>query len=148
MGGYFEMAKFADAASVTAAIDDVLAPGSFSGWVLVGYQDDKTLVLQGKGSGGVPEMVNHIKEDEAQFCLVIIDDKTKGSQITTRDIFIAWYGPGLSIIKRGKKTSDVGTVQKVMRPFHADITAVNKENFTEGNVRDKSMPLSGSHVID
>eukprot|EP00012_Vannella_robusta_P008579 CAMPEP_0206208062 /NCGR_PEP_ID=MMETSP0166-20121206/15986_1 /ASSEMBLY_ACC=CAM_ASM_000260 /TAXON_ID=95228 /ORGANISM="Vannella robusta, Strain DIVA3 518/3/11/1/6" /LENGTH=143 /DNA_ID=CAMNT_0053628989 /DNA_START=8 /DNA_END=439 /DNA_ORIENTATION=+ len=143
------MARFADASSVTAAINDVLAQGSFSGWVLVGYQDDKTLVLQGKGNGGVSELVQNIKEDEAQFCLVRIDDNTKGSlKETTRDIFIAWYGPGLSIIKRGKKTSDLGTVQKVMKPFHADITAVNKENFNETNVRDKSMPLSGSHVID
>jgi len=29
--------------------------------VLVGYKDDNTLVLQGKGNGGVPELVQHIK---------------------------------------------------------------------------------------
>ena len=48
--------------------------------------------------------------------MVRIDDATKGGlQKTTRDVFISWLGPGLSIIKRGKKTSHLGTVQTVLK---------------------------------
>merc|ERR1712137_411727 len=143
------MATFANPSSVTAAINEVLTANSYSGWVVVGYSDDKTLQLVGKGTGGVSEMTSVLNEDDAFYCLVRIDDCTKATmKNTTRDIFISFFGPNMSIIRRGKKKSDLATVQKVMEPYHAEISAVSLVNLTEANVRDKSMPLSGSHVID
>ena len=133
--------------------------------VIVGYRDDNTLELKATGDGGVNEMVQFIKvsyiysvvaalfiilqEDECQYCLVRVPDRSKSTiQETTRDIFIQWIGPKVSVIKRGKKASHLGRVQEVLQPYHAAISATNKANFNENNVMNKSMPLSGSHVID
>ena len=81
----------------------------------MGYSDDKTLQLVGKGTGGVSEMTSVLNEDDAFYCLVRIDDCTKATmKNTTRDIFISFFGPNMSIIRRGKKKSDLATVQKVM----------------------------------
>lgn len=35
-----------------------------------------------------------------------------------------------------------------MTPAHAEIEVINLANLNEDNVRDRSNPLSGSHVID
>jgi hypothetical protein len=79
----------------------------------------------------------------------------------------------MSAVQAGKKKSHVGEVTKILKPFHAELTAVNKDTFTLENVIGttrpcatlspppyahvltshrgspaKSDPLSGSHVID
>merc|ERR1712110_56516 len=145
----YPMATFANASAVTAAVAEVLTSHSSSGWVVVGYKDNQTIDLVGKGTGGVSEMVRVLNPDEAFYCLVRIQDNIKETlHHTTRDIFISFFGPNMSILQRGKKKSDLATVQRVLKPFHADISAVSLTNLTEENVREKSMPLSGSHMID
>ncbi|KAL6065503.1 ADF-H domain-containing protein [Balamuthia mandrillaris] len=147
--------RFADQGSIKAAIADVLSPTTFSGWVLVGYSGPETLVLQAKGSGGVPELVSNLKDNEVQYCLVRIplenavsSSRAQGDPQKTRDVFIAWTGPAVKIIEKGKKMAHVGDVTKVLAPSHAELTAISKQNFTEAVVRDRSDVLSGSHVID
>eukprot|EP00276_Gloeochaete_wittrockiana_P020687 CAMPEP_0184337244 /NCGR_PEP_ID=MMETSP1089-20130417/5607_1 /TAXON_ID=38269 ORGANISM="Gloeochaete wittrockiana, Strain SAG46.84" /NCGR_SAMPLE_ID=MMETSP1089 /ASSEMBLY_ACC=CAM_ASM_000445 /LENGTH=143 /DNA_ID=CAMNT_0026662815 /DNA_START=32 /DNA_END=463 /DNA_ORIENTATION=+ len=143
------MARFADPNSVRAAITEIFQPHSYSGWVIVNYADPSTLVLAGKGTGGVAEIVPHLKADDAQYILVRIEDSSKETLAkTTRDVFIAWMGPGVSIVAKGKKKSHVGTAKGVLNPFHAELEAINIANFNEETVREKSRPLSGSHVID
>jgi hypothetical protein len=46
-----DQVQWKDASAITAAIKDVLRPNVYSGWVLVGYEKDNVLALQGKGSG-------------------------------------------------------------------------------------------------
>jgi hypothetical protein len=40
------------------------------------------------------------------------------------------------------------TLLTIHKPFHADITVLNKDHFNHDNALDRSHPLSGSHVID
>lgn len=61
---------------------------------------------------------------------------------------IAWTGPSVKKIEASKKKTHIGTIKEVLQPFHADLEAISKENFTEEVVYDRSKPLSGSHVID
>jgi hypothetical protein len=140
------MARFSDPDSVTAAIADVLRPASKNGWVMVTYNGNN-LVLEGKGTGGVNEVRSRLRNDAVQYILLRIEDRKEGA-FTTRDVFVAWTGPEVSKIQAAKRAADAAVVQSVMRPSHAQITAVNKERFTESEVRDKSAPLSGSHHIE
>src|SRR3990167_7284867 len=120
------MADFADSQAVTNAVAAKLSPKSYSGWYIL-----------------------MLDSDLDQYCLVRVPDRSKSTiQETTRDIFIQWIGPKVSVIKRGKKASHLGRVQEVLQHYHAAISATNKANFNENNVMNKSMPLSGSHVID
>lgn len=38
--------------------------------LVVGYKDSTTLELQASGSGGVEDLVNHLKDTEVQFALL------------------------------------------------------------------------------
>jgi len=120
---------------------------SMGSWVVIGYKEKNVLARVGDGDGGVDELVEYLANDEVQYCLLRIPISKDGID-HHRDVFIYWSGPNVSIIQRGKLKTHKGAVQKILRPFHADLTASDKENFTEDVVRDRSHPLSGSHVIE
>lgn len=63
--------------------------------------------------GGVDELKPHLEDDQIQYGLVRLGGiEEKGSLKTTvRDVFIAWVGPGVDIIEKGKKASSLGDVQ-------------------------------------
>lgn len=81
------------------------------------------------------------------YAIIRIPDK-KDKTDTVRDILIAWAGPNVGIMERSKKKVHIGEVKELLTPFHADLEAISKANFTEAVVMDRSGPLSGSHVID
>lgn len=82
-----------------------------------------------------------------QYAVIRIPDK-KDKNDTVRDIMIAWTGPSMGIMERSKKKVHIGEVKELLAPFHADLEAIGKTNFTEAIVMDRAGPLSGSHVID
>merc|ERR1712137_738956 len=116
-------------------------------WIVIGYAEKNVLTTVGDGDGGVEEMVEFLANDEVQYCLLRIPVSKDGID-HHRDVFVYWSGPNVSIIQRGKLKTHLGAVQKVLRPFHADLLAYNKERLTEEIIRDRSDPLSGSHVIE
>jgi len=61
---------------------------------------------------------------------------------------LSWWGPEHSKIKSAKKKTHNADVKRVLTHAHAEIEVINLANFNEDNVRDRSNPLSGSHVID
>ncbi len=52
------------------------------------------------------------------------------------------------MIEKGKKKSHLGAVQALLSPCHAQLYAVNKANITEQNLKVKSDPKAGTHIID
>ncbi|KAM9970717.1 hypothetical protein ACTFIR_002581 [Dictyostelium discoideum] len=122
---------------------------STNGWCLLNYSGQETIYLAAKGEN-FDEIVGNLKDDQIQYGVVRIGDiQEKGTLKTTvRDVFFCWIGPGVGIIQKGKKSALLGDVQKLLQPYHADITVLNKSNFTRENVIDRSNPLSGSHVIE
>jgi len=136
-----------DKAAISAAINEVLSPTSYAGWVLLGYWDDDTIVFLKSGSGSVDEVVKELKDDEIQFFLVRLPERKEISE-SSRDIFVKWHGPDVNHIKAGKKAFHDGAVQKLLCPNHAQLIARNRANINEEVLRLKADPLSGSHVID
>jgi len=122
----------------------VMNPTSYSGWLQIGYTGDKSLGLQNYGGGGITDLREKLQDDKVQYALLRIDTGDK----TTRDIFISWVGPSVSILQKGYKKSNEGEIKQLLKPFHAELYVTNKRNFTLKEVLEKSHPLSGSHVID
>jgi len=123
----------------------VMNPTSYAGWLQLGYTGEKSLELQSfMGGGGLGDLREKFEDDKVQYALLRIDTGDK----TTRDIFISWVGPGVSILQKGFKKSNEGEVKLLLKPFHAELYVTNKRNFTLKEVLEKSHPLSGSHVID
>jgi hypothetical protein len=67
---------------------------------------------------------------------------------TVRDVFVCWCGPNVKKIEAARKKTHTGDVRKVFQPHAAEVEALNRQNFTEQTLLERSAPLSGSHVID
>jgi len=126
-------------------------------WILMNYKDPNTVVLAAHGAGPLSEVIPQLRDDQMQYLLIRLplDDQAQhvaqGSEITVnkiRDVFVAWTGPKVGLIEKGKKKSHIGALQKLLSPSHAELQAVNRDHFTEENLKYKSDPKSGSHIID
>jgi alpha-D-ribose 1-methylphosphonate 5-phosphate C-P lyase len=82
--------------------------------VLVGYESDSTLALQGKGTGGVEEVREHLKEDKVQYFIVRVLFPKDNAE-TTRDVFVAYTGPKVGRVAAAKKATNAGVVQAVLK---------------------------------
>ncbi|KAG4078981.1 hypothetical protein HA402_001636 [Bradysia odoriphaga] len=123
---------------------------SVSGWLLLNYVGDTTVHFAAGGEGGAEDVVSHLEDDQIQYILIREGGipEVGSSKTTIRDVFIAWIGPNVDVIEKGKKTAMLGDAENMLQPFHASITALNRDNFNDVNIIDRSHPLSGSHVID
>lgn len=136
----------ANEAALNEAFDDVLDRRASSGWLIVGYQSNNTLEFQKSGRGGVEELVQQLHDDQVQYAVIRVPS-SKSAQ-ATKDVFIAWSGPGVKSVEVSKKKSHLGEVKELLKPFHCELFAVGKTNFNLETVLDRSGPLSGSHIID
>ena len=123
--------------------------------MLLGYDNAKTLSLRTKGTGGVDELKAHLDEKEVAFILIRLPDRGKDLGIqradglsNTKDIFLTWQGPSVRQVEKSQKTSHQGMVKQVLKPSHADVLCVNKNNLTEDTLRDRAQPMAHSHVIE
>jgi hypothetical protein len=82
--------------------------------VLVGYESDSSLVLQGKGTGGPEEVRDHLQDDKVQYFIVRVF-YPKDNAETTRDVFVAWTGPKVARVAAAKKATHAGVVQSVLK---------------------------------
>jgi len=119
---------------------------SYEGWVLIGYESEKKLTFQGSGTY-VETLLEFLDDNQIQYILIRLPIK-KSNQTTSRDVFIYWSGPQVSLVERAKKNIFLAEIKDMLRTYHADLTAISKSHFTVETILDRSDPLSGSHVID
>ncbi|KAL6075750.1 putative Serine/threonineprotein kinase [Balamuthia mandrillaris] len=146
--GQLQTLRFANPEAFYSALAKCFSARSFAGWVLIGYESINTLCLQDCGTT-LPELVSRLKEDEVQYVLIRVGIPPNSSKrtATTRDVFIMWTGSEMPAVQKGKKKSHVGEVKTILKPFHAELTAVAKDNFNLQNVISKSDPLSAAFAL-
>eukprot|EP01090_Pellita_catalonica_P008030 TRINITY_DN1867_c0_g1_i3.p1 TRINITY_DN1867_c0_g1~~TRINITY_DN1867_c0_g1_i3.p1 ORF type:complete len:520 (-),score=103.10 TRINITY_DN1867_c0_g1_i3:254-1720(-) len=111
--------KFRNRDEFYSAMEKTFAPTEFSGWVLLSYSGRREVEFSKCGKGGIPEVVENLKDDEIQYIMVrvpvsIDNEKEKQVALKTRDVFITWIGPLVKIIQRGQKKSHVGEVKAIL----------------------------------
>lgn len=93
------------------------------------YGNGFTLELTQKGRGGVPELVQHLHDDQMQYMIIRLPGEIssfpkqfltlqdqKASNDTVRDIFIGWQGPGMKRIQAAKlKANDFEYIKESIR---------------------------------
>lgn len=91
------------------------------------YSNPTTVSYNSHGTGPLSEVVSKLKDTEIAYIMIrfplgdAASHVSPGAEIQvskTRDAFIAWYGPKVGIIERGKKKSHLGALQAlcVVRP--------------------------------
>ncbi|KAM9960313.1 hypothetical protein ACTFIW_009442 [Dictyostelium discoideum] len=134
--------------------------GSENGhWVLLTYKTPTQLQFKTSGDG-LPSLGAVLQDNEVAYYKIRLEynsndagfkDGVIGNKANTKDIFVAWTGPSVGIIEKGKKKSHVGDAKAFFQPFHSELTQTSKDpkgSFTEAILKDRSGPLSGSHIID
>jgi len=151
------MVTLPDEKKVKELIKQNFSVDSKRAWILLSYRDPQTIVLEANGTGPLSEVTNLLKEDQVQYFLIRVplgdtrEHVSAGAEINVskvRDYCVAWTGPKVGMIEKGKKKADLGAVQALLSPSHAQLYATNRANITEESLKIKSDPKSGSHTID
>ncbi|XP_049849933.1 uncharacterized protein LOC126320475 [Schistocerca gregaria] len=143
-------ANVVDKKSIDNAKAKIFAGSKTRGFIILGYAPGSmtNIVLQTQMEDGTVEnLVSKLDDSQVQYALIRIPDK-KDLTDTVRDVMVAWAGPKVKAVEKSKKKTHTGYMKEVLAPFHADLEAISKANFTEAVLKDRSNPLSGSHVID
>lgn len=137
-------------AELDAKRAEVFSDDAVSGWVLLNYTEANTVHFAESGTGDVDELRSHLRDDQIQYALVRMGGiQERGTLKTTvRDVFVTWIGPDVDPVERTLKAANEVDAQSFLEPFHAALVVLNRDNFTNENVIDRSHPLAGSHVID
>lgn len=119
------------------------------------YTGPNTVSYTAHGTGPLSEVVALLKDDQMQYFIVRVPledtDTPPGAEIHVnkiRDASVAWTGPKVGLIEKGKKKSHLGAVQALLVPVHAQLYCTNKANLTEKTLKEKADPKAGSHIIE
>jgi len=129
----FTMANASDPA-IAQAYNDVRTKDN--NWLLIGYQDNKTLKLVGTGSGGVEELAGHLSDDACFFGYLKVqlkDDETT----RTKFIFFTWKGDTSPVMRKANMSIHVSAVKAVVKDFSVEINATEMSEVTSDFVRAK-----------
>ena len=94
---------------VEAALKEVRNDGSSTNWALLGYNDAKSIVLDGKGTGGHAEIVSRLQADKVQYGLLRVNDTVDG-HTTVKFVFIQWVGEKVKATFRALTATHKGEV--------------------------------------
>jgi len=112
--------------------------GDDTDWMLLDYVDNVKLHVSASGSGGVSELATHLKDDAVQYGYLraSYSKEAEGEDATkrTKFIFIAWGGPKVSILKKGKMSVHKASVKEILKDFSVEIQTSDKDDLEIENV--------------
>lgn len=82
--------------------------------MLIGYKDNKTLVLQARGSGGINEMAQNLTAESCNFAYLRVinkDDETT----RTKFVFISWKGDNAPVMRKGNMSVHISSVKSIIK---------------------------------
>jgi len=137
--------QFVDEASLKADIKDVRNDATSTDWFLCGYEGGKgnTIVTLGKGSNGLEEMVQYLKDDIVAYGLLRKTDKIDES-LTVKFVHIVWVGENIDRMHRARLGTHKGAINNLFAPYHVDCSFVNKSDISEEIIMQKIQDASGN----
>jgi len=143
---FFSISKTTEV-QLIEAMDKIFNSKSLKGWILVGYETSRILTLQSFGEN-IEDLLDKLNEEEVQYILLRIPVYKSNQFLVARDIFITWIGSQVTNVEKGRKCIHVGEIKNYFQPYHSELTAISKNNFTLEEITKLSSPFSGSHVLD
>jgi len=103
-------------------------------WVVLGYKDNNTIHVQGKGSGGVSEALGHLHEDQVQYGMFRVSFRADDDTERTKYVLFAYAGPKASILKKGKMSVHKASIKSIFKDFALELQTDNIDDLSEDNV--------------
>jgi len=127
---------------VAAAYQEIRTDANATNWILLGYEGN-SIVLQGKGSGGLSEAVNDLKDDQCQYLYLRVISGDQESR-RTKFVFISWCGEQVGALKRAKMSVHKASVKSVIKDFGIEMHSTNKEDLSEDDLMQRVKKASGA----
>jgi len=130
---------------IKSSIKDVRNDTTDTDWVLIGYEGGKgnVLVVIGKGSGGVVELVQNLDDKIVAYGLVRKQEKIDES-VTVKFAHIVWIGDNIDRMHRARLGTHKGAVQSLFLPYHVDIVASHLSEVSDDIISQKIAEASGT----
>lgn len=100
---------------------------------ILGYENNTTIKVDGKGKGGVAEGVSHFKENEVQYGFFkvsfVANDETK----RTKFVLVSWSGEKASVLRRGKVSVHKASIKSIIKDYAVEVSTSSIEDLTEEN---------------
>jgi len=125
------------------AYTEIRKDSNETNWILFGYEGNTKIVLQGKGSGGVPELVGNLQDDQCQYGylrLVTGDQESK----RTKFCFVSWCGDQVGALKRAKMSVHKADIKKILKDYAIEVHATTKDELDEEAVMTKARKAGGA----
>ncbi|KYQ91019.1 hypothetical protein DLAC_07918 [Tieghemostelium lacteum] len=112
-------------------------------WVLIGYLDKEVLGLVGSGTGGLQDLVSHLKASDVYYGLVKVEDRIDAT-VMAKLAYINFVGTSVSPMTKGRLTSHKGNVEKFFEPYHVSLFGESQSDLTDSVLNAKIQALKGS----
>ncbi|GAA5824545.1 hypothetical protein JCM5353_007238 [Sporobolomyces roseus] len=118
---------------IKQAYEDIRNDKTETNWLLLDYVSPKEdrLVLTATGSGGLTELKDNLKEENASFAYVRVKYANDSESTREKFIFIVWIGSGVKVMRKAKLSVHSADVKKVLNQFSIEVPANSREDLTE-----------------
>jgi len=137
--------KFSDEDAIRNSIKEVRNDTVDTDWCLVGYEGKKgnVLVLLGKGSGGLSELVGLLEDDMVGYGLLRKTEKFDES-LTVKFVHIVFTGENINRMHRARLGTHKGEVNQLFSPYHVDFQATSTSELTDEVLQTRIGEASGT----
>jgi len=123
--------KFNDEQAIRDAIKEVRKDNvdNRTDWVVVGFEGGKgnTLILLGKGAGGVSDFLHHLQDNVVAYALVRKVDRIDQTD-AVKFVFIEWIGENIDRMHKARLSTYSGSVNSLFAPWHVDLRQTSHLN--------------------
>jgi len=111
------MADVSDPA-LSEAYAEIRKDSNNTNWILAGYEGNK-IVLQGKGEGGLAELVQRFQDDQVQYAYARVITGDQESK-RTKFVLLAFVGEKVGALKRAKVSVHKASIKSVWKDFSVE----------------------------
>jgi len=130
--------------AIEDSYNDVRSDHTPTTYSVIGYEGNSNkLVVQHTGQGDWNEFTSHFKDNEAQYgyARLITDQERKSSKF----VFVAWVGSGVSVLKKGKISVHKASVKEKWKEFAVEKLADNIGDLEESEVLQQVIKAGGAN---
>eukprot|EP00004_Rigifila_ramosa_P007970 TRINITY_DN19159_c0_g1_i1.p1 TRINITY_DN19159_c0_g1~~TRINITY_DN19159_c0_g1_i1.p1 ORF type:complete len:335 (-),score=99.72 TRINITY_DN19159_c0_g1_i1:86-1045(-) len=132
-----------DEATLKAHVAEIRKDPEQINWVLTEMAEPRVLSFVASGTGGIAELVPHLKENVAAYGVVRLTEKVDDNDVV-KFVLVDWLPQGVPFMQKAGLGVLRGQVLKVLEPFHNQVTTDNKSELTEQALRDLVNATSGT----
>lgn len=136
--------EFTDPDAVKAAMRAVKSDDDPTDWLLVGYENIKTLKLISTGSGGVDEMTSQLNDTDVFYSFFKVTEQYDKT-VAVKFVFMKLMSQSVSPVNRAKVSTHAGFLKDYFSPVHVDFDLSSRHDINAQIVSEKIGSYTGTH---